>query len=94
MKRGRKMSGSLQINQTAVESDSQVIKGAIKGLCRKTLSASDEESTIFANAKAKETFQGTQNAIASFSEALNQEAVNIKQSMELDEKLGNLVKHQ
>lgn len=92
------MSESLLINQTAVESDSQVINGATMGLTAGVLVETDNESTIYANNRAKETFIETQNAIASLGNVLRQEASNIKnlgmKFTELDEKLGNLVKNQ
>lgn len=92
------MSGSLLINQTIVESDSQVIKGATMSLCVGVLPVTDNESTICANNKAKETFLETQNAIASIGEVLKQEAINInnlgQEFIELDEKLGNVMKNQ
>lgn len=92
------MSESLLINQTAVESDSQVINGATMGLTAGVLVETDNESTIYANNRAKETFIETQNAIASIGEVLKQEAINInnlgQEFIELDEKLGNVMKNQ
>lgn len=92
------MSGSLFINQTIVESDSQVINGATMGLTAGVLVETDNESTIYANNRAKETFIETQNAIASIGEVLKQEAINInnlgQEFIELDEKLGNVMKNQ
>ena len=91
------MSEGILISQTSVESDVQVIKGATMSLSAGVLVETDNESTIYANNIAKETFIETQNAIASLGNALRKEASNIKnlgvEFMDLDEKLGSLIKN-
>ena len=89
------MGDILQIDQEIVESDAQVISDMSKYFLENPLCPCDEKTTITANINSKSSYSLSQQLIADFGKAMDQEAVNIRELgltfIEFDEMQANLL---
>lgn len=73
------MGDGIQLNQDIVDQDAQVIADMSAYFAENPLCPSDDKTTISANSNGKSTYAASQRLIAAFGEAMDQEAVNIRE---------------
>ena len=76
-KRGFRMPGSININQSDVTNYSSGISGSVSGVGNKTLSSIDTESTIAGNIACQEAFANSQQMLMQLVAVIESEAQKI-----------------